>query len=71
MDMKSVTINTDDYPELQGLSEEEVKNYIKENAWEMAPPSDCDWTDSLSEYLQQQEVVREKITAEECEIYYE
>ena len=30
---ESLTINTDDYPELQGMTEEEAKDYISSNAF--------------------------------------
>ena len=33
----SIEIETDDYPELKGMSREEVEEYIRENATEMAP----------------------------------
>lgn len=68
---ESVTIDTDEYPELQGMTEEEVKNYIRENSCEMAPPSDCNWVDNLSDCLEQQEIVREKITGNDFEIWFE
>lgn len=68
---ESLTINTDDYPELQGMTEEEAKEYIKENAYEMAPPSDFDWADNLSDALEQQDAIREKITDNDFEIHFE
>jgi hypothetical protein len=68
---ESITINTDDYPELQGMTEEEAKEYISSNAYEMAAPSDCDWADNLSDALEQQDTIKEKITDNEFEIYFE
>jgi hypothetical protein len=68
---ESVTINTDDYPELQGMTEEEAKDYISSNAYEMAAPSNCDWADNLSDALEQQDIIREKILDNEFEIYFE
>jgi hypothetical protein len=68
---ESITINTDDYPELQGMTEEEAKEYIKENAYDMAPPSDVDWADNLSDALEQQDTIREKITDNDFEIHFE
>lgn len=32
---ESIEIDTDNYPELSNMTEEEVKAYITENAWEM------------------------------------
>lgn len=69
---EEVTINTEDYPELAGKTEEEIKEYITQNLWEMAPPADAgDWADSLGDYLDQMEVVREKNTNEERELYFD
>ena len=68
---ESLTINTDDYPELQGMTEEEAKDYISSNAYEMAAPSNCDWADNLSDALEQQDTIKEKITDNEFEIYFE
>jgi len=68
---ESLTINTDDYPELQGMTEEEAKEYISSNAYEMAAPSGCDWADNLSDALEQQDTIKEKITDNEHEIYFE
>lgn len=68
---ESVTINTDDYPELQGMTEEEAQDYIKSNASEMAAPSSCDWADNLSDALEQQDTIKEKITNNDFEIWFE
>jgi hypothetical protein len=35
-----VEIETDDYPELEGMSLDEIKNYITDNLDDMAPTSD-------------------------------
>jgi hypothetical protein len=32
---ESIEIDTDNYPELSNMTEDEVKNYITENAWDM------------------------------------
>jgi hypothetical protein len=45
--------------------------YIKENAYDMAPPSDVDWADNLSDALEQQDTIREKITDNDFEIHFE
>jgi hypothetical protein len=34
---ESIEIDTDNYPELSNMTEDEVKNYITENAWVMKP----------------------------------
>jgi hypothetical protein len=53
------------------MTEEEAKEYINSNAYEMAAPSDCDWADNLSDALEQQDTIKEKITDNEFEIYFE
>lgn len=63
-----ITLNISNYPELEGMSEEQIKDYIKENASEMASPSD--WADNLQEYLSQTDVIREKITDEDWNIEF-
>jgi hypothetical protein len=65
----SIDINVSEYPELEGMSEEEMTEYVKENAQDMAAPSDCDWADSLYDALSQQDVVREKDTNNDTFIY--
>jgi hypothetical protein len=65
-----VTINVEDYPELNGMSEEEMQEYIKENWSDMKPTND-EWYDSLYEECSQSDVVREKITGEERECYFD
>ena len=66
---ESHTLTIADYPELEGKTEEEIKEYIQENASEMKSPTD--WADNLYEYLSQLDVVREKITNEDSEIYFD
>lgn len=65
-----VTINVEDYPELNGMSEEEMQEYIKEN-WSDMKPTNGEWYDSLYEECSQSDVVREKITGEESECYFD
>ncbi len=65
----SIDINVSEYPELEGKTEEEMIEYVKENAYDMAAPSDCDWADSLYDALSQQDVIREKDTNNDTFIY--
>lgn len=65
-----ITINIADYPELEGMSEEEIKSYINQNAYEMTP-TNSEYFDSLYDELSQMDVVREKITDEDSEIHFE
>jgi hypothetical protein len=67
---ESMEINVEDYPELEGMTEEEMTDYIMSNASEMKPTND-EWYDSLYDELMQMDVTREKITGEELEIVVE
>lgn len=64
-----VEIDTDNYPELEGMSEDEVKEYIRENASEMSPVSD--WAESLMDECLQSDVRREKINEEGSDIIFD
>lgn len=64
-----VTINTEDYPQLLGMSEEEVKDYIKWNAADIFKEGeDTDNHYSLWDELMDQEIVKNKITGDETEV---
>ena len=64
-----ITLQISEYPELQGKSEDEIKEHIMDNAWEMKSP--YDWADSLADALSQMDTVREKITDDSSEIYFD
>jgi hypothetical protein len=66
----SMEINVEDYPELEGMTEEEMTDYILSNASDMKSSNE-EWYDSLYEELLQMDVVRDKITNEESEIVVE
>jgi hypothetical protein len=66
----SIKINVEDYPELNGMSEEDMKDYIMSNASEMKPTNE-DWCDSLYDELMSADVVRDKITNEDSEIVFD
>jgi hypothetical protein len=61
-----LTINTDDYPELKGMSEEEAKDYIKWNATDMYKEGEDSY--SLWDELLDQEIVKNKISGDETEV---
>ena len=67
---ESIEINVEDYPELEGMTEEEMTDYILSNASDMKSSNE-EWYDSLYEELLQMDVVRDKITNEESEIVVE
>jgi hypothetical protein len=51
------------------MTEDEMIDYVKENAGDMSAPSDCEWADSLYDALSQQDVIREKDTNNDTFIY--
>jgi hypothetical protein len=67
---ESLEINVENYPELEGMTEEEMTDYIMCNASDMKPTND-EWYDSLYEELSQMDVTREKISSEESDIVVE
>ena len=67
---ESIEINVEDYPELEGMTEEEMTDYIMSNASDMKPTND-DYYESLYEELLGMDVTREKITGEDSEIIVE
>jgi hypothetical protein len=67
----NITIDTSNYPELEGMSEEEAQDYIQSNASEMSAPEGYDYCDNLYEALMEQDVVRDKISNEDTEIEFD
>jgi hypothetical protein len=67
---ESLEINVEDYPELEGMTEEEMTDYIMSNASDMKASNE-EYYDSLYEELIGMDVVRDKITGEESEIIVE
>jgi hypothetical protein len=65
-----VEINVEDYSELNGMTEEEMQEYISEN-WENMKPTNDEWYESLWEECNQAEIVREKITNNEFECRFD
>lgn len=61
-----LTINTEDYPELKGMSEEEAKDYIKWNAADMYKEGEDGY--SLWDELLDQDIVKNKISGDETEV---
>lgn len=65
-----VEINVEDYPELNGMTEEEIQEYISEN-WSDMKPTNEEWYESLWEECNQAEIIREKITNNEFECRFD
>jgi hypothetical protein len=65
-----VEIDTDNYPELEGKTEEEIKEYIRENYWDMKPTNE-EWYENLEEELMASDIRRDKIYGEEVGIIFD
>lgn len=65
-----IEIDSDNYPELEGMSEDEMKDYIRENVYEMKP-TNSEWYENLSEELMANDIRRDKIFNEENEITFD
>jgi hypothetical protein len=59
-----ITIDLDDYPELEGMTNDEIVEYLKESSFEMKAQNE-DY-DSLSEELEDRDILKDKIYGEEC-----
>ena len=62
--LEGIGFDSADVPELEGMSAEEIKAYIKENLWEMTLPKSADNVyhdrDTLGETLAQQSAYKER-----------
>jgi len=64
----TVEINKEDYPELEGMTDEEVIAYLDENMWEFQIKDGSE--DSLgSEFEFNRDIVRDKYMNEEYELH--
>jgi hypothetical protein len=63
-----IELNIEDYPELDGMTPEEVIEYVESNAWDMKPTNEEYGYDSLAEELNSQDIRRDKITNESQDI---
>ena len=64
----SFTIDTDDYPELEGMSETEMLQYIHENSDEMEHK---EWNQSLREAAGEMDIIRDKILDDTYDLHVE
>ncbi len=64
---ESIEIDTENYPELEGMTEDEISDYIDENIWDMKPTNDI--YSSLAEELLQQDIDYDSISGEETTFY--
>jgi hypothetical protein len=63
----SITIESDNYPELSGMNEEEILEYINLNGSSMKPTDDEYYSDLMNE-LMSMDVISEKICGEDRDI---
>lgn len=68
---ESVIIDTEDYPELEGKSLDEIKEYIQENGDDMSPPAEIDYEDSLLSALENQDTDYDKVCEHDYDIILE
>jgi hypothetical protein len=61
---EGITIDLDDYPELEGMSNEEIIDYLEENSSDMKPQND-EFYESLSDEFFDKDIIRDKITDED------
>lgn len=59
-----ITIDLGDYPELEGMTNEEIVDYLEGNSSDMKPQN-SDSYDSLSDELIDRDLIRDKISGEE------
>jgi cytochrome c553 len=58
-----IEIDSKDYPELDGLTEDEIKDWVYENAWEMKSSNEEIYS-SLAEELSDQDINYDNISGE-------
>jgi hypothetical protein len=55
-----ITIDLDDYPELEGMKSHEIVDYLEGNSGDMKPQN-SEFYESLSDELVEMDIIREKI----------
>jgi len=65
----AMEIDTDNYPELEGMTEDEISDYVDSNIWDMKPTKDL--YSSLGEEALDQDMDYDHIGGEETTFYVE
>lgn len=65
---EAMEIDTDNYPELEGMTEDEISDYVDNNIWDMKPVN-SDLYESLGEELLDKDVESDDIGGEETTFY--
>ena len=66
-----IEINVEDYPELNGMTEEEMQEYISENWYDMKPTGKVRYVENLLEESLEADIIREKIYDDEKECKFD
>jgi hypothetical protein len=64
-----IFISAETHPELEGMTLEEMKEYIKDNAYDMSP-IDSDYCENIIEELKEYDTVKDKYLDEEENIFF-
>jgi hypothetical protein len=64
----TIEINKEDYPELEGLTDEEALQYLDENKWDFKL-NDADEESLGGEFEFNRDIVKDKFTREEYELH--
>lgn len=64
-----ITVSEETHPELKGMSEEEIKEYVSQNASEMKPV-ESEYHENLYDQLIDSDYGKDKVTGEEYEIVF-
>ena len=64
-----VEVDTDNYPELAGMTEEEIKEYIEKNAYEMQAMNPE--YENLEDELQDKDILRDRVKNETFSVIFE
>ena len=65
-----IEIDTDNYPELNGMTEDDISDYIDNNVWDMKPTEDGIYS-SLGEQCSDQSTIDEDINEGDTTFYVE
>jgi hypothetical protein len=65
---ESIEIDTDNYPELGGMDEDQISEYIDNNVWDMKPTDDGIYS-SLGEELSDKNIEYDHIGGESTTFY--
>jgi hypothetical protein len=66
---EKIELDVTKYPELEGMDEDQILAYIKENAHKMNPTDETGWADSLYDELMEMDIVRDKEYDYSTDIY--